>query len=271
MSTSNTPTTTERYFAIADIHGEYEKLLAVIDLIKKEAGYDPAKDHLVQLGDKNDRGKKTYEVIQYFYDQCLMYPETTHCLMGNHELLMLESAEMKLAMYDWYLPNNGGNATLQSYSDHTKLYGKRSLSNSLGKTGHRSFILKHPYYLETDQYFFCHAPIPRPVFRRSDRDFRQCIDTLTWSFNDVIPEVDWVDQNLIPGKLTVHGHLHGIKRVKMGWIDTWPIPGVRKYGNAVFLDTGCGCLDEAWLSCLELPAMKIYDSRGQIYDLQDTP
>jgi hypothetical protein len=289
MSETTTLTTTvakEKFFVIADIHGEFDKLIAVRDEVAKAHpefttpfglgdGWE-----LVQLGDKNDRGPKTYEVFQYFHELDLMFPGKVSLITGNHELMMLDAAKFGPDTEIFYKDCNGGKDTLKSYSSHTKFYGKKSLGNSLVHSGHHRLFQKHIYFLETEDYFFCHAPIPKAVYRRGDRDFRSDIDTLTWGYNGAIPEEQWVEPFLVaredgPGyKTCVFGHLHGIKMYETtgpyGRKDIdYVVPGVRQYGESILLDTGAGCLNEAWLSCLELPARIIYDSRGKLFHLDD--
>ncbi len=262
-----------RLFVLADIHGEIEHLNTVLALIAAEANFDlDTGDWLVNLGDKADRGRHSYEVIETFYALHEKYPEQVHCLLGNHSAMLLDAASMhptKTECFYW----NGGQATLESYSRKTGFYGKRSLGNSLAMTGHGEFIKSHPTFLETPDYFFSHAPIPKVGFagRRADRDFRTDSHLLTWAYSDA-PENLWVDPDPCNGRLAVFGHVHGLKekivRLPNGDIDEVVIvPGVRRYGNAVLLDTGCGCAREGYLSCLELPARKIYTSRGEVYDL----
>jgi hypothetical protein len=282
--------TTERYFVFGDLHGEYEKFCKTLALITEKAGFDLKKgDCIVSLGDKNDRGPDTFEVIEWFRNAEMQYPEHVICIMGNHEMMMLDAARMHPYGDIFWLKNNGGPDTLKSYSKHTQFYGKRSLGNSLVKTGHAKFIQSHMLFLETDDYFFCHAPIPRERYRRlaPGFDFRCDVGTLTWSCPpDGIFMERWIEPKLIPKevegnfygdhKLCVYGHLHGIKVYETtgpyGRKDyDYVIPGVRKYGNAVLLDTGAGCVDHGYVTCPELPSGNLYNSNGEISNLKDLP
>ncbi len=178
---------------------------------------------------------------------------------------------------------NGGNRTVDSYGKVTGIYGRYRFKDALAMTGHWEFLNKHLYFLETEEYFFSHAPIPKESHRGLSvgTDFRSDIHTLTWSYGDG-NEGDWVEPNLIPieengnfqgkHKLCVYGHIHGIyfkSEPKQPHYRFPVIPGVRQYGNSVLLDTGCGCSEEGYLSCLELPSMKVYTSRNEIYQLSD--
>jgi len=291
----------EKYWVIADIHGEYQKLLTLMELIKKH-GFNLETDRLVSLGDKNDRGPDTYEVFEYFRNLDLMYPDRVDLIWGNHEDMMMNAAKLRPHGDIFWFNGNGGTKTLESYSKVTRFYGKKSLGNSLIKTGHHGLFHKHIYFLETPEYFFCHAPIPKEQYRHHAPgvDFRCDINTLIWG----APERDswnkpgqtleeWIEPNLIPieengnfsgkHKLCVYGHLHRLEWKEIVKthrpatndgheykIKGYEVvnPGVQKIGNAVLLDTGCGCALEGYLSCLELPAMKVYDSRGEVFDLK---
>lgn len=283
----------EKYWAMGDIHGEFGKMMDAFDFAKTFGfDLDDPTQHFVQLGDKCDRGPKTYEVVEYL--KCLYesYPEQVHMIQGNHEIMMLECAShYGFGTANWFEKNNGGTQTLKSYASQTGIYGKHGLGNALQKANHWDFLVKkNELFHETPDYFFCHAPIPKYMWRRidEDRDFRRDRDTLTWSYNGAIPEDDWVDKFLIPieedgnfygkHKYTVYGHLHGMKyfrRNKLSKDGTWQgayteelyIPGARKYGNAVFLDSGCGCAPEAPLSMLELPELNVYTSDCQTFNL----
>ena len=265
----------KRYWAIADIHGEYALLLRLFDEMQKN-GFDFEKgDVIVQLGDRNDRGPDTYSINEWFKTQQLMWKGQVICLMGNHDRMLIDAALGRSDLMYW----NGGQATEKSYSKITGIYGKNGLGNSLMRAGHWDWLRNLPTYYETDQYFFSHAPIPKEQYRDIPvgSDFRLDEHTLTWSYND-LPERKWIDPNLIPiaedgnyqgnHKICCYGHIHGMswdaKNLK------YRIPGVRKYGNAILLDTGAGCSKEGYLTCIRLPDLLVMNSNGESYQLKDT-
>lgn len=272
----------ERYFAIGDIHGEYDKLMALMENLEKNAGFtleDP-NQYLVQLGDRNDRGPDTYKVNEYFRNLAIKYPNQVHCLMGNHDAMLISAVQGRSDLMWW----NGGNKTEQSYSKVTKIYGANGFGNSVKKSGHFGWLASLPLYFETPNYFFCHAPIPTAKYRGIDvdMDFRMDEHTLTWSYVHGVPEYEWVDRNPVPteqdgqfypgvGKLSIHGHIHGIYSIRVDNRSHYIIPGVRKYGNSILLDTGSGCVDDGYISCIALPEMLIYNSKGERYPVKDTP
>lgn len=259
----------KRVFVIPDIHGEYNKLENVIKNIIDNAGFSFEKDFLIQLGDRNDRGSDTYKVNEFFRSNMEKYPGNVFAVNGNHDDMLMDAALDKSDLMYF----NGGNKTLESYSDETKLYGKRSLSHSLQKTGHWDWHRSLPYYLESEDYFFCHAPQALEKYKESGiigLDPRSDRHALTWTYVHGIGTEEWVDPNPFlkdygnEFKIAVYGHIHGIWKNKSGTVE---IPGVRRYGNAILLDTGSGCHPDAVLTCLELPSMKLYTSDGSVKEL----
>ena len=98
----------KNYWYIGDIHGE----IALLDsLLSAISGYKP--DHITFLGDYIDRGPHSREVVERIMG--MEIPVT--CLMGNHELMMLNALEDSVfgnnPMELWY--RNGGEATLLSF------------------------------------------------------------------------------------------------------------------------------------------------------------
>ncbi len=93
---------------IGDIHGEIDLLNRLLENILK---FRP--ERIVFLGDYIDRGPHAKEVI----DRILGMEVPVSCLLGNHEMLMLNAIEdLGYGMNPielWYY--NGGEATLQSF------------------------------------------------------------------------------------------------------------------------------------------------------------
>ncbi len=239
----------------------------MLALIEREAGFILGQDNLVQLGDKNDRGPQTRQVMQWFRENTREFPEHVTAIYGNHEDILRQVAtECHTNNWQWFLANGGG-ATDRSYSGGSKLYGRYALKRSLEFFDDWKFLTQeHPAFLETEKYFFCHAPIPKQPLYSSDpsgkHSFKEDLQTLIWSYHGENTEA-WVDPNPAEGKICVYGHIHGMRR-DMGKL---VIPGVRKYGNAYLIDTGCGCHEDGYLTCLELPSMRVYTSRGEVYSI----
>lgn len=92
-------------WVIGDVHGEYGKLLKLINKLPKES-------QVVFVGDLVDRGENSAEVLE------LVIKRNYECVLGNHELMMIESTIDMDKNYDWNA--SGGNNTLYSYELHNK-------------------------------------------------------------------------------------------------------------------------------------------------------
>lgn len=95
-------------WVIGDLHGEINLLNKLLDTILR---FHP--DQIIFVGDYIDRGPYSREVI----DRILNLEVPVACLMGNHEIMMLNAMEDTGYGYSpielWYY--NGGEATLQSF------------------------------------------------------------------------------------------------------------------------------------------------------------
>ena len=102
----------KKIFAIGDIHGSYQKLKKLMDMIS----VDPKNDILVFMGDYIDRGSDSFEVVDYLIELKKQY-ETIVFLKGNHEEMLLRYLEGHDRFI--YLAN-GGQQTLESYMNHNQ-------------------------------------------------------------------------------------------------------------------------------------------------------
>lgn len=254
-----------KYFVIADIHGEYGHLIKLIKLIRDSGGLNfKAGDTLVQLGDRCDRGLDTFRVNNFFYKLEKRYPGQVICLKGNHEDMMLNAAGSNSMNHWGNFTHNGGSQTMRSYNAVMGDFYQR-----LKEVGHFDWQISQPHFYETDKYLFTHAPIPTLEYRNTSiaiHNFRECPSTCFWSYEGDLLQ-NWVDPDPTgQNKINVHGHIHGIFRHR--GTSSYVVPGIRQVGNSFIIDTGCGCATEGYLTCLELPSMTSYNSKGEIADGQ---
>ncbi|PSH68480.1 serine/threonine protein phosphatase [Phyllobacterium brassicacearum] len=98
-------------YAIADLHGRYDLLLAAIESIEQG---NHSGGTVVFTGDYVDRGPQSRQVIE----RLMAGPSDPRwkwiCLQGNHEEIMLTVRAEPELVGSWWLPNGGG-ATLMSY------------------------------------------------------------------------------------------------------------------------------------------------------------
>src|ERR1700730_8281632 len=85
MTTQSTLT-----FAVGDVHGELEKLMALVLYCRARAGQRPFR--FVFLGDYVDRGPDSCGVVEMLMAGQQTFPDMIICLRGNHEELLIERA-----------------------------------------------------------------------------------------------------------------------------------------------------------------------------------
>lgn len=215
-----------RHFAISDIHGCFDSLVALIDYIR------PSKDDVViTLGDYVDRGPRTAEVIDW-----LIEFDRTHNLQplrGNHDMVMCNAKNDRDAFDYWY--NFGGDKVLASYAPGMLPNAGSSLDDI--PEAHWDF-LEHRLlrYYEIDSHFFVHANVDPDLKLREQSD-----STLFWE--------KFVDPPAHrSGKYMVCGHTSQ----KTG------LPIANKH--AICLDSRV--YDTGWLTCMHVETGEIYQANA---------
>ncbi|MBQ7821900.1 MAG: metallophosphoesterase [Clostridia bacterium] len=143
-------------YVISDIHGEYEKYIAMLDKIKLKDS-----DTLYVLGDVVDRGDKPIDILQDMMSRSNVFP-----IVGNHELMALDllqklSVEITENNYDTHIDEelmedllqwqfNGGETTITQYHallpeerEYILEYLEEFVPYELVKVGNRKFLLVH--------------------------------------------------------------------------------------------------------------------------------
>lgn len=135
---------------IGDIAGQYKTLQALLAKMPQDA-------ELLSLGDPNDRGPASKEVIEFLM-------KTGRTVFSNHAHLMTE-AWMQFAtpgaqpMY--YEPGlwpeyNGGIPTMQSYKSDYRL--GQDISQIVPRE-HIMWLKQCPMWIESEDYVYTHAPL----------------------------------------------------------------------------------------------------------------
>jgi serine/threonine protein phosphatase 1 len=212
-----------RILAISDIHGMYDKLMELLELIK----YNPKNDNLVLLGDYIDRGKEPVKALQKVLDMPL---DGAVVLKGNHEQMLLDAwlgiNHGDYSMLYPHLHNGGGDTWLQL----KELPNEESLS-LIRK------IEALPLIVETEDYIFTHAGVDSSIATNGQEP-----ETLLWA------REEFICQPAYKGKTVVFGHT---PTKFMGKEFT-----IWNGGDKIGID--CGCVFGGKLACLELPSMKEY-------------
>ena len=211
-----------RTFAFGDIHGHYDEIKKLVSLIKPDDH-----DMLIFLGDYIDRGRQSFEVIEYL----LELKEQYNCvfLKGNHEELFMNY--LSNTNEDLYL-YNGGDMTVSSYVDHGFAIDRYiSYKDRILPKTHIDFFINLKLYYENDKYIFIHAGLlPKNIPLK-----QQPVDTLLWERYDFInSDFDW-------GKKVIFGHT--------------PNKDILKMHNKICIDTGVYCKNGK-LTCVILPEEK---------------
>ena len=208
----------ERIFALGDIHGCFDKLVSLMDIID----VDLKKETLVFMGDYIDRGPHSKEVVDYLIDLAGGGNRVVF-LKGNHELMLQNylSGEDKLSFL-----YNGGEATLGSYMKSGGLN-----EANLIPPEHLEFFDNLRLYYETENYIFVHGGLKAniPLEHQDEWDMLWIRDEFIYSDFDF-------------GKLVIFGHT--------------PFREPLILDNKIGIDTGAVYGNK--LTCVELSAMKFF-------------
>ena len=187
------------YFAIADLHGRFDLLEKVIDVVDDyvdNAGLDHSECRFITLGDYIDRGKKSRQIIETLMS-LQNDSEGVICLKGNHEDMAVQTITGIVPDQDWWV-GNGGDATLESYGAQKTLGKYYNKIYHLGcvPEEHVKWMASLPVFYETEKQVFVHAGIPADDLDLKDQDPQQ----LFWMLYGKN------DKGGYRGKHVVHGH-----------------------------------------------------------------
>jgi serine/threonine protein phosphatase 1 len=106
----------KRVYAVGDIHGCLDRLVALHEIIAEDIATRPAEHTtLVHLGDLVDRGTDSAQVIDWLIDQPPVPADVFVNLMGNHEHMMLSAIVRADRDAPGLWLNNGGADSLLSW------------------------------------------------------------------------------------------------------------------------------------------------------------
>ncbi len=191
-----------RIYAVGDIHGRADLLEKLLQIIRKDALGEPAKDRpiLIFLGDYIDRGFQSKRVIDLLLGD-LVSPFETYFLKGNHEAAMLQFLNEPAMGPRW--TEFGGAETLVSYGvrpprTRTSREEWAIASDALNRAlppEHIDFLMSLRLSVQIGGYMFVHAGV-RPgvdLARQSEQD-------MLW-----IRE-EFLNDSRPLGAVVVHGH-----------------------------------------------------------------
>jgi serine/threonine protein phosphatase 1 len=246
-----------RTFAIGDIHGERQHLFRLMSQLPTlDAG-----DTLVFLGDYLDRGPHSREVVEYLMGLSRQIKAKVVSLRGNHE-----DAWLRVCKQGWdefvLPPANGCFAAYRSFSGGAVPAPGQEPSNAdLSAMCTGSFFPESvvswldalPYWYEDEHAIYVHAGLPRvgDTFAHPSQVSDPLI--LLW----IRTEEFFRNYR---GKPVVFGHTRTefLPQELSSYTPEDPtdlFAGENAYG----VDTGCG--QGGFLTALELPALRVYESR----------
>jgi serine/threonine protein phosphatase 1 len=186
---------------VGDIGGQYEAFKKLIEKIN-------SKSQVILLGDLNDRGPQSKEVIQYAIDN------KHNLVQSNHGHMMVDYYYGETGYYEpkLWVDYNGGKQTLLSYGitmeDHYEMYGAIKRASGVLPKEHIDYLRDASYSIIDDKFLFTHAPlhIGLTIVEASDigtgfhrqRDYKSD-DSLIW--NRYVPNRPHPN-----GRINVFGH-----------------------------------------------------------------
>jgi serine/threonine protein phosphatase 1 len=180
-----------RTYVIGDIHGCFQEFVELLDLCSAHAVGKPAR--LITLGDYVDRGLDSFLVVQLIRHRLRRgYPAFSSItnLKGNHELMMAQAAlggELGVKQ-TWVSPENGGDATVESYPNIELLCDDAA------------WLAQLPTSCEDELRYYVHAGI-RPGVRLKDQNENDKLWIRNSFLNHKTPHEKYI----------VHGHTPVLK------------------------------------------------------------
>ena len=169
-----------RVYAIGDVHGCLDELLALNEIIRAELARSPV-GHPVKifLGDYVDRGPKARQVVDELCRQ-LDGPDDVHCLLGNHDERLRNFLKCPREFGQEFLQYEGA-TTLSSFgiaTDEEDGITPCAYTQLAGELARRMSERQHRFFDELElsvtigDYHFVHAGV-RPqsdLFSQTDTD-----------------------------------------------------------------------------------------------------
>jgi serine/threonine protein phosphatase 1 len=249
---------TARTFVIGDIHGELEHLRI---LLGRMPTLTP-EDTVVFLGDYIDRGPKSDEVIRVVRALHRDCGAKVVCLRGNHEDAWLRVLDVGFPEFI-LPPQNGALATYRSYVNGPQP-GKEELpqkhevdalfSGSFFPADIVAWMRELPFWYEDEHGIYVHAGL----VEAKDGSFMHP------SVGEPKLAMLWVRTERFfreyRGKRVVVGHT--ATEILPQELSSWtPEDPTDLWAGECVIATDTGCGSGGFLTAVELPALKVYESR----------
>lgn len=183
-----------RVYAIGDVHGCLDRLVAMHEAIAEDLTARPVESAiLVHLGDYVDRGQESAQVVEWLLAGPPVPATRVINLMGNHEEMMLAAvASGQEDAADQWLSNGGADSLLSWGVPRKASQGDWA---SLIPRPHLLFLRDLATHVRVGPYLFVHAGIRPgvPLERQSRHDMLWIREPFLSSWDD-------------HGAVVVHGH-----------------------------------------------------------------
>jgi serine/threonine protein phosphatase 1 len=247
-----------RTFIIGDIHGDLAALERTLTLLPPL----DAADTLVFLGDYLDRGPCSAQVIERVMSLPQRTPARVVALRGNHE-----DAWLRVLDEGWdnfvTTAKNGTLATLRSFvggavpdPEETPTNDEfEAMSNaSFFPRSVTAWLRSLPYWHENEHGIYVHGALPV----RADGSFPHPAEvepesTLAWC-SDPSFFLGYTGKRVVVGHTSTRNLPQALSEHTPG-----DPSDMYRHGSVFGLDTGCG--SGGFLTALELPAARVYESR----------
>jgi serine/threonine protein phosphatase 1 len=247
-----------RTFVLGDLHGDLDALT----LLLKDLPQPLAEDTLVFLGDYLDRGPRSKETIEFLRELPGRTAAKVVTLRGNHEDAWLKVVDQGWAEY-LLPPGNGCLATLRSFQGGPALERPRFADAEDFTAMERgsffpaevvAWMRALPYWYEDEHALYVHAGLPRQGGGFPHPSKVEPQSALLW-----VRTKDFFTN--YRGKYVVFGHTCCDSLPQDLSAYTPEDPADVFAGPCVAgIDTGAG-KPKGFLSALELPARRVYESR----------
>jgi len=184
----------QRIYAIGDVHGCLDRLVAMHEAIAEDLSARPVDSAvLIHLGDYVDRGQESAQVVEWLIGGPPVPAGRVINLMGNHEAMLLAAvASGEEAAADTWLANGGADSLMSWGVPRSAGQGDWA---GLIPPQHLLFLRDLPTHVQIGPYLFVHAGI-RPGIPLE----QQTRHDLLW-----IRE-PFLSSKADHGRVVVHGH-----------------------------------------------------------------
>jgi len=229
----------KRILSIADIHGEFDRFIALLNKVK----FNPNEDQLILQGDYVDRGDQNIDCLMKVIE---LQKQGAIVLGGNHEEFLKEG--LNELLFGQSQKTYGGLELWVGYNGGVKTYNELKNLNNEQLNKIFKFICRLPNFVQWKEFIFVHAGVDstKPLEKNDKDDF-------IWSREQFIWCPAYKDQIVIFGHTPTCNLYPYDKAPEMSkskiWYDS-------KYKDKIGID--CGSVFGGRLACLELPDFKEY-------------